>query len=111
MKLCESSISSILRSHRSLTTTTLAALENSSRVVRAYLAYDGILRLMGLVGLITSCCKLLGARPNSLLGDNMGFLGSYMVSLVVILVSSVTIQVSSVVIWFLGVYMIFLVFK
>jgi hypothetical protein len=46
-----------------LVQTTLAALENNSRFNRSCLAYNGILGLMGLVGLITSCCKLLGARP------------------------------------------------
>ncbi len=42
-------------------------MENSSRVVRAYLAYYGISGMMGLAGLITICCKLLGAHPKSFL--------------------------------------------
>jgi hypothetical protein len=45
---------------RSQTTATLAALENSSRVIKAYVAFYGILGLMRLVGLIMSYCKLLG---------------------------------------------------
>jgi hypothetical protein len=47
VKPCESSISSRLVQTSLLTTTTLAALENSSRVIRAYLAYYGLLGLMG----------------------------------------------------------------
>jgi len=45
----------------SLTTTTLAALEYSSRVIMTNLAYYGLLGLMGLVGLITSNYKSVGA--------------------------------------------------
>jgi hypothetical protein len=69
VKLCESSKLNLkIGANECSLTTTLAALENSSRIVRAYLAYYGILGLMG-----------------------------YMISLVFKLLSKVAIWVSSVV--------------